>query len=41
MCIYRGTELFMTTYWPNTFEKKIFVKTSLIVFALQKETQTY
>lgn len=22
MCIYRGTELFMTTWWPNSFEAK-------------------
>lgn len=22
MCIYRGTELFMTTWWPGTFEKE-------------------
>ena len=36
MCIYRGTELFMTTYWPNTFEKKIFRENKSNSFCLTK-----
>lgn len=36
MCIYRGTELFMTTWWPGTFEKKIFRENKSNCFCLTK-----
>ena len=36
MCIYRGTELFMTTWWPNSFEKKIFRENKSNCFCLTK-----